>query len=91
MSKTEALAYVCRHVFNHERPVLLVSRAEGDWQFLCGGDHEPDEIPHVVGLNHLLDSDSSIEELKDLPPNWEAERNSVAAPWRRSKRVHFDR
>lgn len=85
MSEPEALAYVCQHVFNHECPVLLVSRAEGDWQLLCGGDHDQDEIPHVVGLNHLFESDSSLEELKDLPPDWEAERDSVAAPWRRSK------
>lgn len=78
---TETLAYVCSHVFNDTRPILLVSRAGGDWQCLCGGSHETGEVPNVVGLNHLLERDKSLRELKDLPAEWEAERKSVNAPW----------
>jgi hypothetical protein len=34
----EALTYVCSHVFDDPRPILLVSRAGREWQCLCGGD-----------------------------------------------------
>jgi len=80
---SETVAFVCSHVFHRTRPVLLVSRVDGDWQFLCG-DERPDEKPHVVGLNHLFDNDPSLDELKALPPEWEAEREAQLAPWRRS-------
>src|SRR4051812_23851699 len=33
-------AYVCVHVFDSSRPILLVSRSGGDWSFLCGAVHE---------------------------------------------------
>lgn len=77
----EIAAYVCSHVFENSKPVLLVSRAGGDWQCLCGGDHAADEVPNVVGLNHLLDRDPSLRELEDLPMDWEAERTTTKQKW----------
>ncbi|MFN0191428.1 MAG: hypothetical protein ACKVP5_05550 [Aestuariivirga sp.] len=77
----EIAAYVCSHVFENSKPVLLVSRAGGDWQCLCGGDHAADEVPNVVGLNHLLDRDPSLRELEDLPVDWEAERATTEHKW----------
>lgn len=84
MSGPETLAYVCSHVFGRTRPVLLVARDDGDWQFLCGGTHEPDEVPRVVGMNHLTDDDPSILQVVDLPVNWEAERKSPRDEWVRA-------
>jgi hypothetical protein len=78
---TEVAAYVCSHIFENTRPILLVSRAGGDWQCLCGGQHEAGEIPKVVGLNHLLERDPTLLELKNLPGEWEAERTSANEPW----------
>ena len=76
-------AYVCSHVFCNERPILLVSHEDGDWQFLCGvSDHADDG--HVIGVGHLLERDSSLLELVDLPINWEAERIDVNMPWLRT-------
>jgi hypothetical protein len=80
---TEPPAYVCSHVFNDSRPVLLVSRAGGDWQLLCGQEHDSDEVPQVVGLNHLVERDPSLADVRDLPDDWEAERSDPASPWRR--------
>jgi hypothetical protein len=60
---------------------LLVVKSDGDWQFLCGDIH--DEIPVVVGINHLLDRDPTLREIMDLPDNWEAERESPQSPWQR--------
>ena len=81
----EVAAYVCSHVFDGTRPVLLVSRAGGDWQCLCGGVHEPGDVPNVVGLNHLLERDESLRGLEDLPVDWEAERASVSDAWIRTR------
>jgi hypothetical protein len=82
---TETATYVCFHVFNNTRPILLVSRAGGDWQCLCGGGHEVGETPKVVGLNHLLQRDPTLLELVNLPDEWEAERASVSGPWLRKR------
>jgi hypothetical protein len=49
--------FVYSHVFDVTRPVFLVSRESGDWQFLCGGTHDGDEKSRVVGLHHLIERD----------------------------------
>jgi hypothetical protein len=77
----EKVAYACSHVFKNTRPILLVSREGGDWQFLCGGVHEADEIPHVVGINHLIERDSTLVDIMDLNEGWEAEREGLESPW----------
>ena len=77
-------AYVCIHVFNEERPVLLVTREDGDWCLLCGDLHE-ETASHfrVVGIGHLLQRDESLKEILDLQPDWDAERSSADQPWQR--------
>jgi hypothetical protein len=80
----ETAAFVCSHVFENSRPILLVSRAGGDWQCLCGGGHQAEEKPRVVGLNHLVERDTTLSELQDLPRDWEAQRTAVGKPWIRT-------
>src|SRR5690348_6100470 len=80
------LVYCCDHVFRHERGVLYVSREDGDWQFLCGqGDHPRATEPVVVGVGHLVTVDPSLDELADLPSDWEAKRKSVNDRWIRTE------
>ncbi len=79
-----AKAYLCIHVALRERPVLLVDKTDGDWQFLCGEDHHSNEC-HVAGIGHLVDMDPSLAEVLDLPDNFEASRSAVGSPWVRSK------
>lgn len=82
-SNGETPAFVCSHVFHNERPVRLVSREDGEWQFLCGeADHHDDG--HLVGLEHLVERDSSLSEVLDLPPDWDAEREDPGKPWLRT-------
>jgi hypothetical protein len=81
----EIAAYVCSHVFSNTCPVLLVARAGGEWQCLWGGEHDADEEPKVIGLNHLLERDASLREVMDLPDEWEAERRTVSDPWIRAR------
>jgi hypothetical protein len=80
------VVYLCSHVFENTRPVLFVSRADGDWQFLCGEEHD-NEVPNVVGFNHLLERDPTLAELLHLPDEWEAERAGASSPWRISRPV----
>jgi hypothetical protein len=65
--------------------VLLVSRPEGDWCFLCGAVH-PDNASqyHVVGMGHLFERDKSLSQLRDLPADWEAERAALGSRWLRT-------
>jgi hypothetical protein len=77
-------AYVCIHVFADERPVLLVSRPDGDWCFLCGDEHDDDASDYrVMGIGHVLERDQTLHEVADLRADWEAERTAVGAEWRR--------
>lgn len=74
--------YCCGHIFRRERPVLLVVREDGDWQFLCGGaDHNDPLEPYHISIGVLLDIDPTLNEISDLPHNWEAERNEVGSDW----------
>jgi len=78
--------YVCTHVFDGSQPVTLVSRPDGDWCFLCGGEHEDDASSYrVVGIGHLFDTDPTIQNLSDLEPNWEAERKRPGQTWLRTR------
>lgn len=78
--------YCCGHIFRRERPIKLIVRQEGDWQFLCGGaDHHDPKEPYHVSLGVMLEYDSSLHELADLPAEWEAEREGPHKPWVRTK------
>jgi hypothetical protein len=77
----ERAAFVCCHVFDGSRPIRLVAHEDGDWQFLCGEEHEPGDGPRVVGLNHLVERDPSLVEVLVLQQGWEAERHDVGSPW----------
>jgi hypothetical protein len=86
---SHAKAYVCRHVFEQSHPILLVSRADGDWCFLCGGVHANDAGEYrVVGIGYVLEVDRTLLELRDLPVDWEAERQNTDSVW---VRIPLDR
>lgn len=78
-------SYVCIHVFKAERAVLLVSRPDGDWCFLCGEGHPDDPGEYrVVGIGHVIDGDPTLREVLDLQVDEEAERSEVGQVWVRS-------
>lgn len=84
----ETKAYSCCHVVEGTRPVLYVTRADGDWCFLCGDVHPQDTYWFlVVGLGHEVDKDRTLLEILDLAPDEEAERQEVGGAWTRG-RVH---
>ena len=82
----ETRSFVCRCVFEGTRPVLYVSRADGDWCFLCGDEHPQDAYWYlVVGLGHEVDKDRTLTDVLDLSPDEEAEREYVGSAWTRSR------
>jgi hypothetical protein len=83
MSAHEIGAFVCSHIFEASRPILLVSREDGDWMFLCGAMHAEGEKYRFVGINHLVERDPGLRETLDLPDHFEAERDEQGGRWRR--------
>jgi hypothetical protein len=81
--KYHEIVYICEHVFRDERPVLHVCKTDGDWQFLCGGDHSTG-LPVLVGMGHLIERDRTLLDILDLQEGWQAERNTATEPWERS-------
>jgi len=78
-------AYVCIHIFEQTKPVLLVSREDGDWCFLCGESHPNDASSYrVVGFGHVIELDAQLKNVLDLKPDEEAERSAPGEPWIRT-------
>jgi hypothetical protein len=78
--------FCCGHVFRRQRRVKLVGRQDEDWQFLCGeNDHSDPNEPYHVSVGVLLDVDPTLNEVADLPAEWEAEREEFGSAWIRTK------
>jgi hypothetical protein len=69
------------------RPILHVTHDEDDhgWQFLSAGDADEQDAA-VVALSEIVELDSSVLEIADMPPGWHAWRASRSSPWERSRR-----
>ena len=76
--------YVCPHVFKKEKSILEAIRdPDGYWQFFCGEEHDfENEVCHLVGIGHLIDSDPSIEDLAIMGKGTYAEREAVGEKWK---------
>ncbi len=85
-SRGDLKCYVCTHVFESTRPVLLVTHEEdGAWCFLCGDVHSDSaDCYRVVGAGHLVGRDPTLHECADLPCGYEAERVAVGTAWIRT-------
>ncbi len=71
------------HKIAFGEPVMHVSHdVDGDWQFLPIDTPEASEAS-LIHLHHLLERDSSLAELHDLPLGWHAWRKDVKDPWTR--------
>lgn len=75
---------ICAHVAAGSPVVFVAHDPEGDWQFLCGGDHgeASGEAPLVVSLVEVVAGDASLNELAPLCINHHAERDSSLGTWR---------
>ena len=73
--------YICSHVFEKSRPILLVIHEDNDWIFCCGGEDHSEKDWKVVGVGHLISRDSTLHECADLANGFEAERSGVDKDW----------
>lgn len=74
--------YVCKHVWTERLPILYVAHdADGDWQFLCGADHSDPADCLVIGLEHVVERDPSLEAIADMCTSHVAERDEPTMPW----------
>ncbi len=76
-------AFVCGHVADGDPVRYAVRDGDGDWQFLCGGEHGgATDQPAVLGVDELLERDASLRELGTLlQPSQQAERQDSQSPW----------
>jgi hypothetical protein len=54
------------------------------WQFHAASEATSDQMM-IVALKEVVDLDSTVLEVVDLPPGWMAARSSRSEPWRRTK------
>jgi hypothetical protein len=76
--------FVCQHVAERKLPVLRVTHdADGDWQFLCGGDHGDGsgDVPKLWALSEILKLEPELSLLGDMCVGHTATKTSPAAGW----------
>jgi hypothetical protein len=59
---------------------------DGAWQFHPSSGPTPEGEAAVVSLRSIVERDSSVEELWNLPVGTHAWRDSVNAPWQRARK-----
>lgn len=71
-----------RQIVDSDEPILHVTHdsEDGAWQFL-GWETPKIEDAVTVCLEHIIDSDESINELYNLPPGWRAWREKKEDEW----------
>lgn len=77
-------AFVCGHVATGEAVLYAVRDGDGDWQFLCGGEHGgATDQPSVLAVGELIERDASLREVGTrLQSGQQAERADAQSPWR---------
>lgn len=79
-------AFTTTRVLRDGYPVLLVSHdQDGDWQFMCTTTNDSADA-EIVCLGCAYERDRTVAEVADLPPGWQAWRDSVGGPWERVPR-----
>jgi hypothetical protein len=74
--------FTTKRIMNNEEPVVYVSHdpEDGAWQFHGTSESTKESISYVC-LHHIVDKDSSINELHDLPIGWCAWRTKHSDQW----------
>jgi hypothetical protein len=80
MAEADPLVFLMRDV-SDGRPILTVyHEADGDWQYLTGGEATP-ENAQLVHRSHVYEIDPSLLELASMPLGTWAVRQAPGAPW----------
>lgn len=82
--------FTTEHVLSGSPILRVYHDYDGDWQFHGDSSQSAnDEDAKLVCLSEIVGSDSSLEELHDLPYGWRAERTSEHSQWTREKNHPF--
>ena len=58
---------------------------DGEVLAVCGGENDSAATTRVLPLDRLLDLDTTLSQLADMPDGWVALRESADSDWVRSK------
>ena len=77
--------FVCEHVINRRRPILLVTHDEDEeyeyWQFLCGESDHTEANIKIISIKQATEIDPSINDLYEMPLGISADRKSINDKW----------
>jgi hypothetical protein len=75
--------YICKRVADGAPILHVAHEEEGDWQFLCGGEHEDgsDDGPLLVCLEHVVAQDPTTNALASMCTMHRADRATPEAEW----------
>jgi hypothetical protein len=71
-----------KHVAERTRPILLICHYSGSdgWAFLTGEAFSAEE-GQLVLLKNIVELDTTVEQVADLPRGWSAKRKTVGGEW----------
>jgi hypothetical protein len=73
--------FTTRFVIKNNSPITFITHDEnGDWQFMGDDDFEENDAM-IVSLEEMIEHDSSILEVADLPYNCKAYRENINSHW----------
>ncbi len=80
--KRNVAVFTVKQIFREGKPILYVCHDEEDgaWQFLTGESVE-EKDSMVVALEEIIQHDSTINELFDLPMGYYAIREFIGDVW----------
>jgi hypothetical protein len=74
--------FTCSHILDNKHNILYVSHdGDGDWQFLCGGNHTDEDVK-VVTLKQAVELDQTVNDLYEMPVGVCAERHEIGGEWK---------
>lgn len=77
------ITYSTAKVVHDRFPVLRVTHdVDGDWQFLDATTEDPGECV-LLCLGCVLERDSTLSQISDLPFGWSAYRSEIGGDWER--------
>jgi hypothetical protein len=83
-SPPNVACFTVRSVVEGTKPVLMVSRDadDGAWQFLTGDAFDMADA-RLVSLRDMVELDSTLLQIADVPSGWMSWRERRGAPWTR--------
>ena len=75
--------FTVKQIYSGEKPILFVSHEiNGAWHFFSGDKINPEDVMFVT-LAEIVEKNTGISELFDLPKGWQASRVTNIDEWLR--------